>query len=1126
MTRFVVRLLGDMQVRRGAAGAVVPIPARKVRALLACLAIHLGRAHPRDRLAALLWPEVSDAQARQSLRQALAGLRRALAGARVLVLDADTVALDPSRLDVDVTRFEQLVGGGSRATLEQALALYESDLLTGFHAKSHTFDEWLLTERERLRELARQAFTRLLEHQTRAGTVDAAVRTASRLLALDALHEDVHRALMRLYVAGGQRGAALRQYQNCVAVLRHELGVEPEAATKQLYRDILQQPLPLPASPPRRSGSAPKPVARVLGELALVGREAELAQIRRARAQAWDGHSQVLFLMGEAGVGKTRLLEQVAAEATADGGQVLMGRFHETEQVLPFRAWIDALRTADIAASAGELSDYRGDLSRLFPELGPPPRTAGNPVRLLDALLGLVDRLASRRRLLVVLDDVQWADEMSVRLFSFIGRRIRQRPVLLLGSLREEDLPDAKTLRQALAELDRDARLLRLSLSPLSQVHTVELVRSLVRSGAAEASVERLGDEIWRASEGNPFVIVETVRELLDGARASRASSIVVPRRVRDVILARLERLAEPSRRLAAVASVIGRDFSFALLERAGALGAAETAEALEELVRRRIVSATDEGFDFTHDRIRRVVYDELLVSRRQTLHAAVGAALEAVHAKCPDEVSDRLAYHALQADQPERALAFLLQAADRARTAAAHRDEANLLTQALDVAEASGRHELVADLRACRGKAFARLGVWASARPDLQAGLEAIGAGQPERRAELLIDLAEVCFWSLDTSHLRRCATEAAELAEQIGRHELALHAEGWLAMADNSDGHVESSMRRFHDTVTRARSRGITPPGFVLPVYCNLLSFTGAFAEAIERGRDAVEVARRTSDTANMMFALPHLGHALAASGRYAEAEEVFAESRRFGREYGVGPLLARAIAVSAGYHLDVFDFRGNEAIAEEARELARSADFVPTLVSGSLDLLLNFTRRDDLDRADRLLAEVAIVVEKAAGWHGWIWRLRLAAARAELALARGNLQEALQQATEAVDLNHGRKLKYEVASLGARARALHALGRTSEAIAELRRGVELARPTGDPAMLLRAAAGLLALEDEDALVVEASTVADRIARALPSEKMREAFEDSRPVGLIRKLAGNRTRNGQTRPSRGGRT
>src|SRR5262245_38050525 len=146
MTRFVVRLLGDMKVRRGAAGAVVPIPARKVRALLACLAIHPGRAHPRDRLAALLWPEVGDGQARQSLRQALAGLRRALAGARVLVIDADTVAVDPSRLDVDVTRFEGLLTADSRSKLEQALALYEGDLLAGFDARSHAFQDWLLTE--------------------------------------------------------------------------------------------------------------------------------------------------------------------------------------------------------------------------------------------------------------------------------------------------------------------------------------------------------------------------------------------------------------------------------------------------------------------------------------------------------------------------------------------------------------------------------------------------------------------------------------------------------------------------------------------------------------------------------------------------------------------------------------------------------------------------------------------------------------------------------------------------------------------------------------------------------------------------------------------------------------------
>src|SRR5215470_58019 len=161
MTRFVVRLLGDMKVRRSAAGAVVPIPARKVRALLAFLAIHPTRAYPRDRLAALLWPDVGEAQARQSLRQALAGLRRALTGARVLVIDADTVAVDPLRLDVDVTRFERLLTAGSQPKLEQALALYEGDLLAGFGARSHAFEDWLFTERERFRELARQGLAKL-----------------------------------------------------------------------------------------------------------------------------------------------------------------------------------------------------------------------------------------------------------------------------------------------------------------------------------------------------------------------------------------------------------------------------------------------------------------------------------------------------------------------------------------------------------------------------------------------------------------------------------------------------------------------------------------------------------------------------------------------------------------------------------------------------------------------------------------------------------------------------------------------------------------------------------------------------------------------------------------------------
>ena len=609
---------------------------------------------------------------------------------------------------------------------------------------------------------------------------------------------------------------------------------------------------------------------------------------------------------------------------------------------------------------------------------------------------------------------------------------------------------------------------------------------------------------------GEPIVdLGQTVRELVDSAGGPDASAVVVPRRVRDLVSARLERLAEPARRLAAVAAVIGRDFSFALLQQSAGIAPPEAAEGLEELVRRRIMSAVGEGFDFTHERIRRVVYDGLLEPRRWTLHAAVGDALEVLYADRLAEIYDRLAYHSLQAGQQERALGYLLHAADGARRAAAHREEAVLLGQALTIAEATGRRELLADLRARRGKAFARLGIWASARPELEAGLASLAEGQSERRAEVLVDLAEVCFWSFDTENLRRYATEAGRRAAEVGRKELLLHVGGWLAMADNSDGHPLPSMERVKDTVAQARKLGLAPPGFVLALYCHLLGFVGDMTEAMERGREAVDVARQTSDTANIMFALPHLGHALAGLGRYGEAEQVFAEAQRFGREFRVGPLLARALAVSAGHHLDVFDFRGNETIAQQARELARSFDFAPTQVSAGIDLLLNFARCHEVGRAERLLAEVVGAAEKAAGWHGWIWRLRLAEVRAELALARDDFNEAVRCATEAIELNRGRKIKYEAAGLETRAKAFHALGRTREAIADLRRAVQLVRPTGDPAMFVRAAAELLAIDGDETLAAETAGITERIASALPSEEMRQRFESSPGVRVVRKVA-----------------
>jgi len=240
MARINLTLLGGFQARLNP-GPLLRVPTRKAQGLLAYLALPRGVTHPRDQLASLLWGDMRQEQARTNLRQTLFNLRKVLPGSATESLhqDGPYVALDPATVDVDVATFEASVMRGTPEALAQAAAVYRGDLLEGLAVHEAPFEDWLMAERERLRELALEALAKLLAQQRAAGDIEAAVRTAVRLIALDPLLETVHRTLMRLYVELGRRAAALRQYQLCVGVLERELGVEPEAETRQLYQDIL-----------------------------------------------------------------------------------------------------------------------------------------------------------------------------------------------------------------------------------------------------------------------------------------------------------------------------------------------------------------------------------------------------------------------------------------------------------------------------------------------------------------------------------------------------------------------------------------------------------------------------------------------------------------------------------------------------------------------------------------------------------------------------------------------------------------------------------------------------------------------------------------------------------------------
>src|SRR5438309_5733196 len=267
--RLKVTVLGGFHAQLEPGRALV-LPTKKAQALLAYLTLPAGQAHPREKLATLLWGDMADAQARGNLRHALSRIRKALprTARSGMILDGPSVALDPSVVDVDVARFERLVADGRPEALEQIAGLYRGDLLAGLTLAERPFEEWLTSERERLHELAIQGLGRLLIHQQKAGTAEPAVQTGLRLLALDPLQEPVHRAVMLLYTRLGRWEAALRQYQLCVDALKRELSTQPEAETTPLYEEILRSRATRPdraeVSGPASGDARPGPVAALL----------------------------------------------------------------------------------------------------------------------------------------------------------------------------------------------------------------------------------------------------------------------------------------------------------------------------------------------------------------------------------------------------------------------------------------------------------------------------------------------------------------------------------------------------------------------------------------------------------------------------------------------------------------------------------------------------------------------------------------------------------------------------------------------------------------------------------------------------------------------------------------------
>jgi DNA-binding SARP family transcriptional activator len=694
------------------------LPGRQGRLLFAYLAVHRDRACPRGELIDVLWPEDPPAAADTALSALLSKLRRVL-GDGVLEGRSELRAVFPGDVWIDVEH-------GAAAARRAEAARQDGDWATAIDAARDVLaalageflpdcdGPWLHEQRGAADSLRIRAYEVLADASIRSGELGEAVGAARAAIALAPFRETAYRLLMEAHEAAGNPAEGLRAFEQLRRLLREELGTAPGAEAMALHERMLHggapaRPVaPTPGAPPIAARRWPAPLEGIRGRHAFVGRATEAARLHDAWRRAADGTRGLVVLSGEAGIGKTRLAAELAGHAHGDGAVVLYGRFDE-EGLAPYQPVVQMLRGwaggASLAPLAERLGPRAGELGIVLPELGAPAageagtlrgsELGAQRLRFFDAVAALLAEVAGEAPLLVVLDDLHWADQPTLQLVTHLVRAPAPERALFLATARAAERGTA--LEALLAGLRREGTLERLDLAGLDAAETGELVRALGGRPGTPSFVEELHGE----TDGNPFFIEEVVRHLADadghlgGAVALHEAG--VPEGVRVVTSRRLAALGEPARQALTSASVIGREFDFDVLEEVGPLRGDELVGALEDAVDARVLREDAERvgrYAFVHALVRATLYDGLSALRRARLHSRAGEALIARRSAQLDPHLAQLAHHfalAAPVDRPERAVDFALAAGRRADRLLAWEEAAGHYEAALRARELAG---------------------------------------------------------------------------------------------------------------------------------------------------------------------------------------------------------------------------------------------------------------------------------------------------------------------------------------------------------------------------------------------------------------------------------------------------
>jgi class 3 adenylate cyclase len=653
------------------------------------------------------------------------------------------------------------------------------------------------------------------------------------------------------------------------------VAAELAAIARERARARAEGPSPAPAAPARPARAA------------LVGREPELTRLREQLAAACAGRGRITLVSGEPGIGKTRLVEALADEARGQGAEVLWGRCQELEGAPAFWPWVQVVREfaaerdaealrALMGSGAVHVSQVVTELRERIPGLEQPP--PGDPeearFRLFESVAAFLREASRARPLVLVLDDLHWADRPSLLLLGFLARQLEGARILLLATFREAELHGQPGLTAALAELAKTSGHERLELRGMSEAEVGLMVAGLAGLDPPSGLVASL----HRRTEGNPYFVGEIVRMLLREHGETRlgelgAERIPIPPSVRDVIRHRVASLGEACARLLRLASAVGREFDLAVLAPLTGLGEDALMELLERAAQADAVDELPDApgrYRFVHALVQEALREELGGARRTRLHRRIGEVLEQVHAARLDAHLPELAWHFLQGARAdgaaaEKAMDYAMRAARQAAGGLAFEDALEHLARA-------------------------------------EQALELCGGPEEARRCELLLQRGEVAWRAGEMVTARESFRSAAGLARRLGRPEaLAQAALGYGGLGYSGLWETTGSVDHFHVELLEEALRALPGADSALRARVTGRLAIALYWEASPERRDAqsaaaVAMARRLGDPATLAFALSARHMALWGPHDPEQRVERAAEIVRLAGEAGDAALLQR--------------------------------------------------------------------------------------------------------------------------------------------------------------------------------------------------------------------------------------